>query len=104
MGGRAARSTILRTRLYGIIYGAPRASDMVMKASYCEADLLAEYVANHDLAGIQGELGSAQRALDFTRDWPLWLGAALAAVLGLPWFWYFLLKRIKELRQALIGE
>lgn len=89
---------------YGAIYGAPRASDVVMKSAYCEADLLAEYVADHALPGVQGELGSAQRALDFTRYWPLGLAAAIAAVLGLPWFWYFLLKRVKELRQALIGE
>lgn len=89
---------------YGLIYGAPRAADVVMKSAYCEADLLAVYVANHALPGVQGELGNAQRALDFTRYWSLGLGAAIAAVLGLPWFWYFLLKRVKELRQALIGE
>jgi hypothetical protein len=46
----------------------------------------------------------AQLALDAAPDWPYTLAAAIAGVLALPWCWYFFLRRVKELREAILGK
>jgi hypothetical protein len=73
----------------------------------CDAETLAETFAKdttHIPPGIQGELASARLALDSSRRWPFLLAMAIAGVLAVPWCWYFLLNRIRELREALIGK
>lgn len=69
----------------------------------CDPKDLAKNTA-HIPPGIQGELVRAQLALDLSRNWPLLLAVAIASALSLPWCWYFLLNRVKELREALIGR
>jgi hypothetical protein len=54
--------------------------------------------------GIQGEIISVQRQLDWWDHWLQLLGLAIAVGLALPWCWYFLLNRIRELRDATIGK
>jgi hypothetical protein len=69
----------------------------------CDAETLAKDTT-HIPPGIQGELVSARLALDSSRRWPFLLAMAIAGVLAVPWCWYFLLNRIRELREALIGK
>jgi hypothetical protein len=68
----------------------------------CEPQDLAK--GDHLAPGVQGELARAQRLLNARSNWLYFLGASIAAVLALPWGWYFLLNRIKELREAVIGK
>jgi len=52
--------------------------------------------------GIQGELAVARRS--FASDWPVAGSAAIVLLCALPWAWYFLLRRIRELREAIVGR
>ena len=64
--------------------------------------------SNSDLVGLQGELATAQRKLSqWNRSWEPFLvlgGLAITFFLALPWVWYFLLRRISELRGAIVGK
>lgn len=63
---------------------------------------------NGKLVGTQEELASAQRELwQWNRHWKRWPisgGLAITVFFALPWVWYFLLRRVRELREALIGK
>ena len=53
------------------------------------------------MPGVQGEIVAAKERLESKPTWPAPLAALLAVVLSLPWLWYFLLNRLRELRNAL---
>ncbi len=54
--------------------------------------------------GIQGEIISVQRQLNWLDRWLQLLGLTIAAGSALPWCWYFLLARVRELCDAIIGK
>jgi hypothetical protein len=63
-------------------------------------------------AGAQKDLGAAQLVLEtaIARTngpsilWPYALAAMIGVFSAVPWFWYFLLRRLAELRQAVLGR
>lgn len=56
------------------------------------------------LVGIQQELAKAQRALWLSAKWPIPVGLGVMVFSALPWAWYFLLKRVRELRDVIVGD
>ncbi len=59
---------------------------------------------NGKLVGTQEELASAQHELWQWEQWPISVGLPITVFFALPWVWYFLLRRVRELREALIGK
>ncbi len=55
-------------------------------------------------AGIRGEIVATHEALVASRAWPRPLEIVLGSVGIRPWLWYFLLRRISEIRAALAGN
>ena len=54
--------------------------------------------------GIQGKLVHAQRSLNRWKEIPIFLGVGVLLILSVPWCWYFLLRRIRELSTAIAGK
>jgi hypothetical protein len=54
--------------------------------------------------GLQATMVSAHRATLGSSQWPVPLALILLSVGSVPWFWYFLLRRIAELRSAIGGK
>ena len=63
-----------------------------------------ELARSNGYAGIQGQLAAAQREVLRWDNWSPIAAIAMAAVSCFPWLWYFLLRRIRELREAMIGR
>lgn len=59
---------------------------------------------SNELRGLQEQLVTTQRALVDSRQWPIFLGTAIALFLAIPWTWYFLLRRLREIREAITGK
>ena len=53
---------------------------------------------------IQARIIQAQKEVNDSKKWPYAIAAAIFIFSLLPWFWYFLLRRIKELRNAIMGK
>jgi hypothetical protein len=54
--------------------------------------------------GIQGQLATAERDVLRWASWSQISGIAIALMCSLPWLWYFFLRRIRELREAITGK
>lgn len=54
--------------------------------------------------GVQAKIVAAQKDVLESQDWFLPVAIALLAISALPWFWYFLLRRIRELRDAILEK
>jgi hypothetical protein len=54
--------------------------------------------------GIQGQLAAAERDVLRWASWPQISGIAIPLMCSLPWLWYFFLRRIRELREAIVGK
>lgn len=54
--------------------------------------------------GIQGQLAAAERDVLRWANRPLISGIAIPLICCLPWLWYFFLRRIRELREAIVGK
>jgi hypothetical protein len=54
--------------------------------------------------GIQSQIVSAQRDVSSSEGWYFGVAAAILILAGIPWSWYFLLRRIRELRDAISGK
>ena len=54
--------------------------------------------------GIQGQLAAAERDVLRWANWPQISGIAIPLLCSLPWLWYFSLRRIRELREAILGK
>jgi hypothetical protein len=75
---------------------SPPASDLI-----CDAK---ELTALPDLKGDQADIASASRDAQESRTWPRLLAVAVLCLSAVPWLWYFLLRRIAELRAAIGGN
>jgi hypothetical protein len=69
----------------------------------CDPKELARSTDN-DPPGVQGELARAQRQLFRWQEWPTRVGLLIALLCAIPWAWYFVLDRIREFREAIIGR
>jgi len=54
--------------------------------------------------GTQAQIVAAQHNLRNSEDWPFALAAIVFIISAVPWGWYFLLRRIRELRDAIAGK
>ena len=56
-----------------------------------------------NLEGVQKEFVDAQDLVYRINMYPFWAGVILFFS-AIPWAWYFLLRRLKELREAILGK
>jgi hypothetical protein len=63
-----------------------------------------ELARSDGYTGIQGQLAAAERDVLRWANWPQISGIAIPLVCSLPWLWYFFLRRIRELREAIAGK
>jgi hypothetical protein len=61
------------------------------------------------LAGVQKDLAAAERQRDVEeyrqpREWPFLLAVLIAGCSAVPWIWYFILQRVRELSDAVHGR
>ena len=63
-----------------------------------------ELARSNAYAGIQRELAAAERDVLRWASWPQISGIAIPLMCSLPWLWYFFLRRIRELREAIVGK
>ena len=68
---------------------------------YCDAAGL--WYRSEELTGIQKTLATTYRDKLQTENWSI-LAAGLLVISAVPWLWYFLLRRIGELRAAIRGN
>lgn len=64
----------------------------------------AESLGLEGYVGIQARLAAAKREVSDSERWPYVLAAGVLVFSGVPWAWYFLLRRIRELRDAISGK
>jgi hypothetical protein len=72
----------------------------------CEPKQLA---SSSDLGGIQKEIAAKQTAINDERKYypmelPYLIALGIVLIAALPWSWYFLLRRIRELSDAIRGQ
>ena len=63
-----------------------------------------ELARSDGYTGIQGQLAAAERDVLRLANWPQISAIAIPFVCSLPWLWYFFLRRIRELREAILGK
>lgn len=63
-----------------------------------------ELARSDSYPGIQGQLAAAERDVLRWASWPQVSGIAIPLMCSLPWLWYFFLRRIRELRGAIVGK
>jgi hypothetical protein len=63
-----------------------------------------ELARSDSYPGIQGQLAAAERHVLRGASWPQISGIAIPLTCSLPWLWYFFLRRIRELREAIVGK
>jgi hypothetical protein len=63
-----------------------------------------ELARSDGYTGIQGQLAAAERDVLRWANWPQISIIAIPLVCSLPWLWYFFLRRIRELREAIAGK
>jgi hypothetical protein len=63
-----------------------------------------ELARSDGYTGIQGQLAAAERDVLRWANWPQISSIAIPLVCSLPWLWYFFLRRIRELREAIAGK
>lgn len=56
------------------------------------------------LQGIQAEIVATQRQTSVSEYWTYIGALAVFLLSAIPWLWYFLLRRIRELREAILGK
>lgn len=64
----------------------------------------AELVRGDGYAGIQEHLATTEREVQHWDKWSSIAAIGIAVMSCLPWLWYFFLRRIRELREAIIGK
>lgn len=66
----------------------------------CDPDEL----STDTLTGVQAKIVSAHQATRASQSWPIPAALILLGIGTVPWLWYFLLRRIAELRSAIGGK
>jgi hypothetical protein len=94
-----ANTRRLETRFLDLEVNCARDPKMV-----CEIDTLIELVKEHPLGGIQAELVAKRNAVVASKAWPLPIAVAIILLSAVPWMWYFFLRRVRELRDAVAGK
>lgn len=61
-------------------------------------------VPDEQFSAKEREIDSVRYAVNDSRMMTFVIAASIIAASLLPWLWYFLLKRIRELREAIIGK
>ena len=67
-------------------------------------DLYLSESSKNPHVGIQAKLVAAQKDVLKSEDWFLPVAIVVLVISALPWLWYFLLRRIRELRDAILGK
>lgn len=71
----------------------------------CDAiDLFLEEKEDEPYKGIQAEILKTQRQKVEAESWSVPAAEITLFLSAFPWVWYFLLRRIKELREAIVGK
>jgi hypothetical protein len=94
-----ANTRRLESRLHELEVNCARDPKVV-----CEIDTLMDLATEHRLGGIQAELVAMKNTVIASKAWPLLTAVAIALVSTVPWMWYFFLRRVRELRDALTGN
>jgi hypothetical protein len=63
-----------------------------------------ELAKSSNSVGIQGQLARAELELSRWGNWPLVVCTVTLLISSAPWLWYFFLRRIRELREAILGR
>jgi hypothetical protein len=63
-----------------------------------------ELAKSDGYSGVQGQLAAAERDVLRWANWPQISGIAVSLMCCFPWLWYFFLRRIRELREAIAGK
>jgi hypothetical protein len=83
--------------------GEWRSVDDFLKAGMpCQPSSLSE--VRDPLDGIEADVISASREARESRTWPATVALVVLLVGAAPWLWYFLLRRVAEMRGALGGS
>ncbi len=74
----------------------------------CDPKTLSSY-AGSPLVGIQKDLSEKQKEIDvehqyYPMELPYLIALGVVVIAGLPWSWYFLLRRIREVSDAIVGR
>ncbi len=67
----------------------------------CDAETLKAINSN---TGIQARIVTLYNEIQTIKQWPITVSATILLFSFIPWAWYFILKRIKELREAILGK
>jgi hypothetical protein len=70
----------------------------------CEIETLMDLATAYPLEGIQAELVAMKNTVVTSKAWPFPTAVAIALVSAVPRMWYFFLRRVRELRDALAGK
>ncbi len=70
----------------------------------CDPIELSRSNSSSERPGPQEQLVKTQHELRGSEQLPIFVGAAIALLLAVPWTWYFLLRRLKEIREAITGK
>jgi hypothetical protein len=67
----------------------------------CDAKLL---VGNEEHKGIQAQIVQAQNDVMSSKEWPYSIALLVLLFSAIPWGWYFLLRRVQEIRNVIVGK
>lgn len=67
----------------------------------CDRETLADLPES---VGIQAEIVAAHNKVKYSDDWYYVVAIGVLAASAVPYIWYFLLRRIRELRNAIMGQ
>lgn len=70
----------------------------------CNAAELVRGDGTATFVGLQADIVNAYRTAQSSYAWPKLVALALVCLGAVPWVWYFLLRRLAEVRRALSGQ
>lgn len=98
-------ATGLRDLQVACVEEGKRGINPVKAELICEPeDLVSLPITSEPLGGIQAQNAARQRELSESESWPVPAAIAVFIFSCVPWAWYFLLRRIRELRDAIAGS
>ncbi len=68
----------------------------------CDAESLVN--SSGTSKGVQAQIVQAQHDVWSSKEWPYVLAFLVFLLSAVPWVWYFLLRRIRELKDAIVGK